>query len=416
MDVVNSDLCIGCATCAGTCPNYAISMKVDSKRGVYHPKINENKCTDCGFCSSVCPGIYTYSRAAPLTNPRNIGDLLVGDYIRFYVGHATDSYVRGNSSSGGLVTQLLIYALEKGAIDGALVTKMSKTNPLRPLPFIARTKEEIISAAKTKYCPVPLNIALEEIRSNSGRFALVGLPCHIQGARKAELMDSRLRERIVLHFGLICHHTPTFLATKYLLSRLGISKDNISKIEYRGNCRPAKMSITLTNGHMRYVDLYSKFYWGGPFSNFFTQTRCTLCSDKMCQFADITFGDAWLPEFSKEKQYESMVISRTKIGENFLQNANHEGFVHLLTQISIDNVIESQSLLLARRRYDARIRFVQQQRGKNVYPIPKNISKIKFSDYLTAAMIPLKLYISQNQNLWFLMDLYSILDNMLINT
>jgi len=53
----------------------------------------------------------------------------------------------------GVVTQLLIFLLEKGIIDGALVVRMREDQPLEPEPFIARTKEEIISTSKFKYCP-----------------------------------------------------------------------------------------------------------------------------------------------------------------------------------------------------------------------------------------------------------------------
>lgn len=59
-----------------------------------------------------------------------------------------------------MVSALLIFALEQGIIDGALVTKMSENNPLEPQPFIARTREEIISAAKSKYCPVRIRLPL----------------------------------------------------------------------------------------------------------------------------------------------------------------------------------------------------------------------------------------------------------------
>ena len=38
---------------------------------------------------------------------------------------------------------------------------MKKDNPLEPEPFIARTREEIIEASKSKYCPVPANIDAE---------------------------------------------------------------------------------------------------------------------------------------------------------------------------------------------------------------------------------------------------------------
>ena len=125
----------------------------------------------------------------------------IGNYLKCYLGHSTDYDIRFNSSSGGLITQLLIFALEEGIITGALVTRMKKDKPLEPEPFIARTKKEILDAMGSKYCPVPANIALKEIlKSKEGeKFAVVGLACHIHGIRKAEQIYASLKKKIILH-------------------------------------------------------------------------------------------------------------------------------------------------------------------------------------------------------------------------
>jgi len=39
-------------------------------------------------------------------------------YLNCYIGHSTDYNIRYNSASGGHVTQLSIFALEVGIIDG----------------------------------------------------------------------------------------------------------------------------------------------------------------------------------------------------------------------------------------------------------------------------------------------------------
>jgi coenzyme F420 hydrogenase subunit beta len=80
---------------------------------------------------------------------------------------------------------------------------LKKDKPLEPEPFIARTKEEIYEARGSKYCPVPCKPCNEEIlKAPEGQmFAVVGLPCHIHGIRKAEQINKKLKERIVLLFG-----------------------------------------------------------------------------------------------------------------------------------------------------------------------------------------------------------------------
>src|SRR5690606_8382981 len=105
---------------------------------------------------------------------REPDDPLLGNYEACYVGHSMDDKIRYDSSSGGMITQILLYLLEEGLIDGALVTRMNPERPLEPEPFIARTPEDIIEARGSKYCPVPANVALREIIEEPGRYAVVG--------------------------------------------------------------------------------------------------------------------------------------------------------------------------------------------------------------------------------------------------
>jgi coenzyme F420 hydrogenase subunit beta len=127
--------------------------------------------------------------------PNTNCDPLAGRYLQCYLGYANKQDLRYNCASGGLITAFLLYALAEGLIGGALVTKMDEKHPSEPKPFIARTREDIISAACSKYCPVPANTALREILRSEGRFAVVGLPCHLHGVRKAEVLLSKVREK-----------------------------------------------------------------------------------------------------------------------------------------------------------------------------------------------------------------------------
>ena len=49
MAYVISDACISCGSCAGNCPNDAIS------EGESQYVIDAEKCISCGVCATVCP-------------------------------------------------------------------------------------------------------------------------------------------------------------------------------------------------------------------------------------------------------------------------------------------------------------------------------------------------------------------------
>ena len=335
---VKEDLCTGCATCISLCPNAAIELIKDEDKGTYRPRLSEEKCNLCGICYHVCPGhSVDFTQLSSEIFGKSLENIYVGKYISFYLGHSTNHNIRYNSSSGGLVTQLLIFALEEGIIDGALVTRMNKDYPLEPEPFIARTSEEIIEASKSKYCPVPANYALKEILDSAEgeRFAVVGLPCHIHGIRKAETINKKLKERIVLHVGLFCNHTPNFIATDFLLKKLKIKRNDVRKLDYRGEGWPGKTKIISGMG-----ELLLPFSWKFLGSYFFTPLRCFLCSDGVNELSDISFADAWLPEFSKEKIGKSLFISKSELGDKLVKMMSSRGKIEI-DEIPIERMIPS---------------------------------------------------------------------------
>jgi coenzyme F420 hydrogenase subunit beta len=403
-EVLNAELCNGCGTCVGLCPNSAIYMS-KAKDG-YIPKLNRNECNHCGICYEVCPGhSVNFRKLNLMIFGKEQQDILMGNYINCYVGHATDLNIRRNSTSGGLITSLLIFAIEEGIIDGALVTKMNDVLPLEPEVFIARTKDEIISASKSKYCPVPANTVLKDILRENGRFATVGLPCHIQGIRKAEVINKKLAKKIVLHLGLICNHTPTFSATTYILQKMKLKKEDVKKIDYRGGGWPGGMSIILANGKKNFVEQFNPFYWGYVFNSYFFPTRCIFCNDKTCELSDISFGDAW--NLSNSKIGESIIVSRSKIGEELLEKATMKKDIEI-KKVGSKQIVESQGLDLVRRRNKARI-LIFKKLGKRVPVCNQEVLDAKTSDYVKALSLYLRNYVSSKPHLWNLINIYPFL-------
>jgi coenzyme F420 hydrogenase subunit beta len=233
--------------------------------------------------------------------------------------------------------------LEEGIIDGALVTRMNKRNPLEPDVIIARSREEIVASSKSKYCPVPANIGIKKMLKKDEKFAVVGLPCHLHGVRKAEMLNRKLKEKIVLHLGLFCSHTSNFLGTEYLLKMINVRKQDVTKIEYRGKGWPGFMTVRLVSGNEVSVPMNKWYVIVG--SRFFCPVRCMLCSDATSELSDISFGDAWLPELRNNHTGVSMVISRSRKGQKILEDAQSKGKIHIV-KIDRDKVLESQKDIL----------------------------------------------------------------------
>jgi coenzyme F420 hydrogenase subunit beta len=351
--VVKRKLCTGCGTCAGVCPNDAIEMAVHPDRGCYLPRLDRKRCTRCGLCYKACPG---HSVDFESLNDNLFGeipeDVALGRHLGCYIGHALDENIRYNCSSGGLVSALLAFALEEGLIDGALVTRMNRDNPRRPEPFIARTRDEILSAAGSKYCPVAAGAALDEILRVEGRYAVVGLPCHIQGLRKAEGHLPSLRERIRYRISLPCSLNYSFRGTERVLRNLGVSLDQVAALQYRGRGWPGSMLIRLKNGIEQTIPLAQYYRELRPHS----LRRCTLCSDMLGELSDLTCGDAWLEQVMQaDKIGSSFAVTRTAGAEELLEAAALKHAVEL-SELAVNDLLATQGhALFKKRKLAARI-------------------------------------------------------------
>lgn len=341
--VVEDGLCTGCGTCVSLCPNDAIELSIEETEGIYLPKLNEGKCINCGICYRICPGHeVNFNKLNDNIFNKLPENILIGNNLNCYTGHATDCEFRYNSASGGIATALLVYALDEGIIDGALVTKMKEDHPFIPEPFIARTKEEIIKARGSKYCPVPLNICLKEIMNSNDneKFAFVGLPCHIHGLRKAEMINEKLKEKIILIIGIFCAHTDNFLATQYITQMNNINCNEINKIEYRGRGWPGSMQVYLDDKNK--INIPFEKYIIVHELQLFNPLRCMMCYDGLAELADLSLGDAWIPDIQKiDGNGTSLIISRSDISETILHKYLSKHLINL-ERISEEKALKSQ--------------------------------------------------------------------------
>jgi coenzyme F420-reducing hydrogenase beta subunit/polysaccharide pyruvyl transferase WcaK-like protein len=343
--IPQSHLCISCGSCVGICPKGCISLEINHSGTLLEPKVNELQCIHCGLCTSVCPGAGW--DAEGLTPNTHIGEPVnyLGQVVSCYIGCSLDERIRMNSASGGIVTELLIYLLENGCVDGVIVSRMKKGSPLETETFIARTKAEIISSQKSIYCPVPAGKILSDILTENGKFAFVGLPCHIAGLKKAQRINKLLAERIVITIGLFCSRTPNYKATENLLKNVDANKDQVHTLEYRGRGHPGKLRIVLRDGSEIFVDHLDNRYWGYAFLYFFKPIRCWLCHDHSTMLADVSCGDNWIGKdpFKHDQKGSSILVVRTQFVESILSQMRETQKI-LLKRVSAQEIVDSQNL------------------------------------------------------------------------
>lgn len=407
--IVDSGLCTGCGTCVGVCPSKALSVGT-TREGTYFPQFAADKCAECCLCIEVCPA---NSSGAKELNRSIFGRLpqseFLGHFIECYKGYSTAPSIRWSATSGGLITSLLLFLLEKGLIDGALLTRVRRDSPLEAEPFVARTREQVLSAVGSKYVPVPLNRLLREVLAEDARFAVVGLPCHMQGCRKAELIIPELRAKIAYHFGLTCSHVLSRPGVVFILHKMGVSASEVAGLRYRGNGWPSGIRATLRSGEEEFLSNQNS-WWSEVFGGyFFAPYYCTLCYDQLNEFADLSFADAWLPETMKrDKSGTSIAISRTRKGDELLEEARSSGAIEL-SSLSPRDAVHSQMwpLFFKKRNIKSRV-WILKSLGKSVPPgleesLPSS-PKPTLLDYVAAPIPYVSILVSRSQRLTQLLE------------
>ncbi len=373
--IIEGGLCHRCGSCVGICPTDTLAT--DSSG--YPTVKNLSACTDCDLCVKVCPGDEFDFKALHQEKYGVGADLSFthGHFLESFIGYSTDPYLRERSTSGGVVTAVLIHMLETKAIDGAVVITSDEKTLWKGKPIVAKTKEELLAATKSKYAISPTNEVFSEIKKLGGKYALVGLPCQIHGFIKASKLDPKLKEQVVLTIGLVCHAAVEHEAYDIIWDLLGDKAKDAMKFTSRIGKHPGAPHITMKDGSL-YPVYYGDKKGYKPSSmevinilyRLYSPKRCLTCFDAMSEFADITVGDPWMaPPDETVDFYKgwSFVLTRSEAGKKACKSLENSGGM-IRKDVSRKTAIECNSLMANEKRWRAfRIIESQKRQGK---PVP----------------------------------------------
>jgi coenzyme F420 hydrogenase subunit beta len=319
-EVVTSGLCTGCAACVVACPHPVLDYEADG--GVYKPFHLEidggpEDCTHgqkgCTMCTRACPRfrnweseIDTQRFARERTDDEVFG---IGDVL---LARASDPELVENGQDGGVVSAVLLYALEHDVIDAALVSGLEGDGSTWVArPSVARTREDVLATAKSRYTYSANLLAYPEaVEGGAERIALVGMGCMASApgamqARKA----GKIARRLSLTIGLLCSKTfddaifEGLFEAKYGIKRAAIAKMNIKGVFQLWTKDGGYYEVPLKEAHA------------------YTREGCTQCPDFAAEHADLStggigaFGD-W-----------TLVIVRTDLGREIVSAMKELGLL-----------------------------------------------------------------------------------------
>jgi coenzyme F420 hydrogenase subunit beta len=288
--VVTSGLCTGCAACIIACP-YDV-LEYDDTHGRYKPFHVEadgglEDCTHgekgCTLCTRACPRFREWETEVDtyLFGRERLDSEIFGVSQQVVLARASDPAVNTAGQDGGLVSAILIYALENDVIDAALVSYLEGDgSSWKAVPGVARTAEEVLAAAGSRYTYSANPIAYADaIAGGAEKIALVGMSCQasappVMQARRA----GKVARRFVLTIGLLCSKTfDDAIFEELFLEKYGLRRQDMVKMNIKG-----VFQIWMGDGSYHEVPLKEAHAW--------TREGCKACPDFAAEHADISTG------------------------------------------------------------------------------------------------------------------------------
>ncbi|HVW33859.1 MAG TPA: Coenzyme F420 hydrogenase/dehydrogenase, beta subunit C-terminal domain, partial [Acidimicrobiia bacterium] len=320
-EVVTSGLCTGCAGCVVACPHDVLGYK--DTEGVYKPLHLEEEGGpgDCGHgergctsCTRACPRFRTWEPEVDqfLFGRARSAIEVEGITKDVILTRAADDRVHELGQDGGLVSAILIWALEHGYIDAALVSYLEGDGTSwKAIPGVARTRDEILAAAGSRYTYSANTMAYgEAVESGAEKIALVGMSCQssvppVMTARRA----GKVARRFALNIGLLCSKTfDDAIFEELFLAKYGLPKEQIKKMNIKG-----VFQIWMRNGDYHEVPLKECHQW--------TRQGCLMCPDFAAEHADISTGG-----IGKFNDW-TLTIVRTDLGREIIVKMLEDGTI-----------------------------------------------------------------------------------------
>lgn len=308
-DVLDAGLCVSCGTCVAVCPVNVLELEAGKPKLV-------GKCIECGLCYKNCPRAELDEDKLDQTaygRSREDKERYTGVYRAVYAARTMSRDIQGKAQDGGVVTSLLTQFLDDGG-DGVIVAGFEEGKVWLPKPVVARSREEALEAAGTKYTVSPTMLGVRKAVKDLGlkKLAVVGTPCQMRGLTlltESKYRNKKYTDAVALKVGLFCMETFSYDDLMRYLKDEGVDPSRVTKFEIKNG-----RFYALAGGEELHKTKLGKV-------KKLVRPCCHVCEDFTSEYADVSVGNVGTPDGW------STVITRTERGEKAFKAAVASGLL-----------------------------------------------------------------------------------------
>jgi coenzyme F420 hydrogenase subunit beta len=237
---------------------------------------------------------------------------MYGVFKDIILARASDRTVHEMGQDGGLVSAILLWCLEHGYIDAALVSYLEGDGSTwKAIPGVARTKEEVLASAGSRYTYSANTMAYADaVAGGAEKLALVGMSCMSSSPPAMTVRKAgKVARRFALNIGLLCSKTfDDAIFEELFEAKYGLRKQDMVKMNIKG-----VFQVWMKDGSYHEVPLKECHAW--------TREGCKSCPDFAAEHADISTGG--IGAFNDW----TLTIVRTDLGREILIKMLEDGTI-----------------------------------------------------------------------------------------
>lgn len=302
--VIKNNLCIGCGACVSLCPYF----KSHNGKTVMMFQCSREK----GRCFAHCPKAEVdLDRMSQFIFGKAYGSEPMGNYVTVRSSRAGAAAGLKSFQTAGTVSSLMMFALNNGYIDSAVVTAR---DGVIGKPVVVTDASKIPGYAATGYAAAPVVSGFNEaVSSGFKKIGIVGTPCQVNAVtqmRTNPMEAEGFSDKSGMVIGLFC----TWALDTLSFGKILKAKTDIASIK-RYDIPPPPADVMKVQSGSGTVDIpLSEIRSAIPES-------CSYCHDMTAEFADISVG------VYEGKDKLNILVTRTKRGEELVQAAISAGFL-----------------------------------------------------------------------------------------
>ncbi|MBD8645104.1 Coenzyme F420 hydrogenase/dehydrogenase, beta subunit C-terminal domain [Stenotrophomonas sp. CFBP 13724] len=370
-----SPYCTGCGACIAD-SDQTLRMDWDVHGFLVPHKISDRPVPElaikaCPFAAAAVGGATDEDKLAEDLFPdAPTSDPEIGRFEQTYIGYSPSH--RETSSSGGLATFVFDEVLTQGIATHLFVVL---TDGAGYKYRLVEGNADLVTTSKTRYFPVTLQEFFELVPTLDGRIAVSGVACFVKAVRMRQRSFPEFDRKIAFVVGIICGGLKSKYFTDYLADSAGAGA-RYRHPEYRVKDATASASnyafsaegedgTVHTMKMARVGDM-----WG---TGMFKAKACDFCTDVLTELADISLGDAWLPEYRTDGLGNSVIVTRSRLADDIIRRGIEQGNLHVAS-CAPSQITSSQRASFLHRRDALKFRIGQARiQGQ---PVPEVRSRV----------------------------------------